>query len=172
MQPIGEGKLSAFYNYSDRQENDYQDLSLDMISRLGYDWDNLSSLSDWPVMVQVAQIYQGTLPGPYPSPIGTVDDSYANAAGLRQDDLAAITLNLPFGNGWSWDTTVYLHQNEGQGIWFTPYVATPVGAPDGRGGTIGVGANAPISVRTRSRKPRICSWCATSRVNTGSTTSA
>jgi iron complex outermembrane receptor protein len=148
VQPIGEGKLSAFYNYSDRQENDYQDLSLDMIERLGYDWDNLSAPSEWPVMVEVAQIYQGTLPGPYPSPITTVDDAYANASGLRQDDLAAITLNLPFGNGWSWDTTVYLHQNEGQGIWFTPYVVTPVGAPDGRGGTIGAGANAPISVRT------------------------
>jgi len=148
VQPIGEGKLSAFYNYSDRQENDYQDLSLDMISRLGYDWDNLSAPSDWPVMVQVAQIYQGTLPGPFPAPIETTDDAYANAAGLRQDDLAAITLNLPFGNAWSWDTTVYLHTNEGQGIWFTPYVPTPVGAPDGSGGTIGVGANAPISVRT------------------------
>lgn len=148
VQPIGEGRLSAFYNYSDRQENDYQDLSLDMISRLGYDWDNLSSLSDWPLMVQVARIYQGTLPGPYPSPIATVDDSYANAAGLRKDHLAGATLNVPFGNGWSWDTTVYLHENDGQGIWFTPYRATPAGAPDGSGGTIAAGANAPISVRT------------------------
>ena len=27
VQPIGEGSLSAFYNWSDRQENDYQDMS-------------------------------------------------------------------------------------------------------------------------------------------------
>ena len=151
VQPLGDAQLTAFYNWSDRQENDYQDLSFDIISRHGYDWDNLSALSDWPIMVQVAQIYQGTIPGPYPSPIGvtgTVDDSYANAAGLRKDHLMGATLNIPFGDGWSWDTTVYRHENEGQGIWFTPYTATPVGAPDGSGGTIGVGANAPISVRT------------------------
>ncbi len=148
VQPLGDAKLTAFYNWSDRQENDYQDMSFDMLSRLGYSWDNLSAPSDWPTMVQVAQIYQGTLPGPYPSPIGTVDDSYANAAGLRKDHLMGVTLNLPFGDGWSWDTTVYRHENKGQGIWFTPYVGTPVGAPDGSGGTIGTGANAPIAVRT------------------------
>lgn len=148
VQPIGEGQLSAFYNWSDRQENDYQDMSLDMISRLGHDWDNLSAPSEWPVMVNVADIYQGTAPGPFPAPIETTDDAYANAAGLREDSLAGATLNLPFGEGWSWDTTVYLHENEGQGIWFTPYVATPAGAPDGSGGTIGAGDEAPISVRT------------------------
>jgi iron complex outermembrane recepter protein len=151
VQPLGDAQLTAFYNWSDRQENDYQDLSFDIISRHGYDWDNLSALSDWPIMVQVAQIYQGTIPGPYPSPIGvtgTVDDSYANASGLRKDHLMGATLNIPFGDGWSWDTTIYRHENKGQGVWFTPYTATPVGAPDGSGGTIGVGANAPISVRT------------------------
>ena len=148
VQPIGEGQLSAFYNYSDRQENDYQDMSLGMISRLGYDWDNYSAPEQWPVMVNVADIYQGTVPGPFPAPIASTDDAYADAAGLREDNLAGATLNLPFGENWSWDTTVYLHQNEGQGIWYTPYTPTPVDAPDGSGGTIGAGENAPISVRT------------------------
>ncbi len=154
--PIGDdGKLTAFYNWSDRQENDYQDLSLNMISRLGYDWDNLSAPSDWATMVQVAQIYQGTIPGPYPSPIGTVDDSYANAAGLRKDDFGGVTLNLPIGEKLTWNTTVYSHMNWGQGIWFTPYLSTAasfvingVGAPDGHGGTISLANSAPISVRT------------------------
>ncbi len=169
VQPLGDAQLTAFYNWSDRQENDYQDLSFDIISRHGYDWDNLSALSDWPLMVQVAQIYQASLVPPfpppvYPSPIGTVDDSYANAAGLRKDHLMGATLNIPFGDGWSWDTTVYRHENKGQGIWFTPYqptgvlfqrfvngVLTPgslVDAPDGSGGTIAAGTGAPISVRT------------------------
>jgi iron complex outermembrane receptor protein len=154
--PIGdEGKLTGFYNWSDRQENDYQDLSFDIISRLGYDWDNLSAPSDWSTMVQVAQIYQGALPGPYPSPIGTVDDAYANASGLRKDDLGGVTLNLPIGENLTWDTTLYSHKNWGQGIWFTPYLSTAasfvingVGAPDGSGGTISLANSAPISVRT------------------------
>ncbi|MGB8326581.1 MAG: TonB-dependent receptor [Steroidobacteraceae bacterium] len=145
VQPIGDAKLTGFYNWSDRAENDYQDLSLDMLNRLGYNWDNLSD--NWPLMVQVAQIYQAGSSA-FPAPIKTVDDSYANASGLRKDKLAGLTLNLPFASGASWDTTAYLHKNRGEGVWFTPYVPTPVGAPDGSGGTIGTGANAPISVRT------------------------
>jgi iron complex outermembrane receptor protein len=143
VQPVGEGKLTGFYNYSDRAENDYQDLSLGMINRLGYGWDNISN--NWPLMVQVAQIYQagGTN---YPAPITTVDDAYANASGLRKDKLAGVTLNLPLAHDLTWDTTTYLHKNDGQGVWFTPYVPTPVGAPDGFGGTIT--SPAPISVRT------------------------
>jgi len=155
VQPIGDARLTAFFNWSDRQENDYQDLSFDIISRLTYDWDNLSSLSDWPLMVQVAQIYQGGELVPYPSPIGTVDDAYANASGLRKDKLAGATLNLPFGDSVSWDTTAYAHRNDGQGVWFTPYLSTAasfaingVGAPDGSGGTISLANSAPISVRT------------------------
>jgi iron complex outermembrane receptor protein len=96
-------------------------------------------------MVQVARIYQagGTN---FPAPITSVDDAYANAAGLRKDKLAGLTLNLPLTADVSWDTTAYLHKNDGQGIWFTPYVPTPAGAPDGSGGTIT--SPAPISVRT------------------------
>ncbi|MFZ2509372.1 MAG: TonB-dependent receptor [Steroidobacteraceae bacterium] len=147
VQPVGEGSLTAFFNWSDRQENDYQDMSYEMLNRLGYSWDNQSH--DYALHVQVADIYQagGTYPGgPYPAPILTPDDTYANAAGLRKDELAGATLNMPLGENTVWDTTLYRHQNDGQGIWFTPYRATPVGAADGSGGTI---ANpAPISVRT------------------------
>ena len=174
VQPLGDAQLTAFYNWSDRQENDYQDLSLSMISRLGYDWDNLSSLSDWPTILQATNFYQGQLPPPfpviapfptsYPSPFTSVDDAYANAAGLRKDHLMGATLNMPFGDGWSWDTTVYRHENKGEGIWFTPAratgrlparfingIATPaavVAAPDGSGGMIAAGAGAPVSVHT------------------------
>jgi iron complex outermembrane receptor protein len=39
--PLGEtGSLTAFYNHSERREQDYQDMSFDMIKRLGRDWDN------------------------------------------------------------------------------------------------------------------------------------
>jgi iron complex outermembrane receptor protein len=145
VQPIGEAKLTGFFDWSNRQENDYQDLSLDMINRLGYGWDNISN--NWPLMVTVAQVYDNQVaasnaqPLPYPTaglvfpaPIQTVDDAYANAAGLRKDKLAGLSLNLPVTEALSWDTTAYLHKNNGQGIWFTPYVPTPVGAPDGAGG--------------------------------------
>ncbi len=124
--PIGDdGKLTAFYNWSDRQENDYQDLSFDIISRHGYDWDNLSAPSDWPTDGPGGAHLPGRVrvrirrrSGPSP------DDSYANAAGLRKDDLGGVTLNLPIGEKLTWDTTIYAHKNWGQGIWFTPYLST------------------------------------------------
>ena len=53
-QPIGPGVLSGFYNWSMRRETDYQDLSLAMINRLGYDWDNLAP--NWALAQQVADI--------------------------------------------------------------------------------------------------------------------
>jgi iron complex outermembrane receptor protein len=145
VQPLGEATVTAFWNWSDRAENDYQDLSPEMIGRLGYDWDNVSG--DWPLAVQLADIGAnrgdtGAVPqNPaagtvYPAPITSVDDAYFDAAGLRKDDLGGITLEAPLFEGVTLKATGYLHDNEGQGIWFTPYVATP-----GTGG-------APISVRT------------------------
>jgi iron complex outermembrane receptor protein len=38
--PLGEAKVDGWFSYSDRREQDYQDMSLDMLARLGYGWDN------------------------------------------------------------------------------------------------------------------------------------
>ncbi len=56
VQPAGDGQFFGFVNYSDRAENDYQDLSADMIGRLGYRWDNFAK--DWDTAVRVAKVYQ------------------------------------------------------------------------------------------------------------------
>lgn len=131
-------KITAFVNYSDRRENDYQDLSLDMIDRLGLGWDNF--VPDWATAVRVAQIAQnrGDVSGPpsnpaagtvFPSPIETVDDAYFDAAGLRQDWLAGVRLEAQLSDRLNVSVHPYFHSNGGQGIWFTPYVATPGGAP-------------------------------------------
>src|SRR4030095_15109411 len=53
VQPIGEAKLTAYYNYSDRAEFDYQDLSKDIVQRRGNDWDNF--YPDWSAAVAAAQ---------------------------------------------------------------------------------------------------------------------
>ncbi len=94
--------FTAFVNFSDRKESDYQDLSLEMINRLGYDWDNISN--DWPLAVRLAFIGAnrsaaipalpggtGVAVGPntfgtaWPAPFTSVDDAYFDAAGLRRD---------------------------------------------------------------------------------------
>ncbi len=149
-QPIGPGVLSGFYNWSKRRETDYQDLSLGMISRLGYDWDN--SAPNWALAQQVADIAnnRGDTGAPvtnaaagtvYPTPIQTVDDAYYDASGLRDDNLARLTYSVDLTADLSASLTGYIHSNEGQGIWFTPYVS-PFSFGQG-GPTV-----SPISVRT------------------------
>jgi len=155
VQPVGRGEITGFINHSERRENDYQDMSLEQIARLGRDFDNISD--NYALAVRIADIANnrgdtgaavtnagaGTV---YPAPIGTVDDAYFDAAGLRDDTLGALTLNYPVTDAFEVSLTGYGHKNEGQGLWWTPYVATPVGAPDQSGAAIL--APSPISVRT------------------------
>jgi len=126
VQPIGDGALSAYYNHSDRAEQDYQDLSKDMIGRLGYGWDNF--FPDYNKALTVARIYQAGGSN-FPAPVRTVDDSYFDAAGLRRDDLGYVKAELPVTEFFSVEATGYMHTNKGQGIWITPYLASPNGAP-------------------------------------------
>lgn len=161
-QPVGAGKLTGFVNWSQRRENDYQDLSLDMLSRLGRDWDN--GAGGWEDAVATADAYQnlanylsgaldpssgcytGVGANPFPAPVACVDDSYANAAGLRNDVLSSAKFEYPITDSVDITAQVYNHQNEGQGLWYTPYLATPLGAPAPSGAPI---TNpAPISIRT------------------------
>lgn len=123
VQPIGAATLTGYYNYSDRAEIDYQDLSYDIINRRGWDWDNW--YPDWGAAVGAAQTCNAVGQA---DPV-VCDDAYWNASGLRKDDLGYLTLDLPIGESFTWSTTAYIHQNEGQGLWGTPYVPTPGGAP-------------------------------------------
>jgi iron complex outermembrane receptor protein len=123
VRPLGEGEFRAFYNYSDRVEIDYQDLSKDIVARRGPEWDNW--YSDWFAAVAAADACNAS----GQNDAIACDDAYWNASGLRQDDLGYVAFDLPFGDSLEWSTTVYLHRNDGQGLWGTPYTPTPGGAP-------------------------------------------
>lgn len=138
VMPLGErGDLTGFYHRSERREQDYQDLSFDMIKRLGRDWDNTQP--NWALAVAAARAYQtGTA---LPAPFKTVDDAYYAGAGVRDDDLYGASLNLDITDKVKLDATAYQHKNKGQGLWYTPYVVSP------GFGTAGSAA-APLSIRT------------------------
>ncbi|MDX2275412.1 MAG: TonB-dependent receptor [Hyphomonadaceae bacterium] len=140
--PIGRGEISGFVNWSERRENDYQDLTLEMIDRLGYNWDNISN--DWALAVDVADALQGG--NPYPAPFATADDAYFDASGLRDDTLGSLRIDYPITGNFAVSAMVYAHQDEGQGLWWTPYTPTPGGALDQDGSVIA--DPGPISVRT------------------------
>ena len=139
VQPIGPVTLTGFFNYSARRENDYQDISLDLIKRLGYNWDNISN--DWAKAVAIANVYQANPGGDcpqvgggdgsnvYPAPVECVDDTYFNASGLRNDALGGLTVDWSILDNLVLHVTGYGHNNKGMGTWDTPYVPTPGGGP-------------------------------------------
>ncbi|MCW1381375.1 TonB-dependent receptor [Novosphingobium sp. KCTC 2891] len=137
--PVGDVQFDGFFSHSDRAEQDYQDLSLEMINRLGYDWDNFGP-SNYALAVQVADIAanrgdSGTTPlNPaagkvYPGNIKSVDDAYYDASGLRRDTLGAIGMTASLTSNVTFKVKTYLHKNDGQGTWGTPYVNSPTGVP-------------------------------------------
>lgn len=159
------GSITGFVNFSDRRENDYQDLSYDIIRRRGLYNDNITN--DYPLAVRLAKIannqaaaaaYQranGSLNGfsapyagvglSYPQNV-TLDDGYYDAAGLRRDYLGGIIFDAKLTDSLSLTSTSYYHHNKGQGSWITPYSPTMLGAPNADGTPI---INpAPLSFRT------------------------
>ncbi len=118
--PIGEAVIDAYFSYSDRAEQDYQDLSLEMIRRLGYDHDNF--FPNYAAAVAAA----GNL---FVAPINNRDDSYYDASGLRKDALGSLGLSTPIGEALTFKLKGYYHDNKGQGTWGTPYVPSPNGVP-------------------------------------------
>ncbi|MYN43975.1 TonB-dependent receptor [Pseudoduganella sp. FT93W] len=117
---FGDNKLTGFLNYSDRREVDYQDVSPEMVQRLGYQWDNYEG--DWQRAVNAAA-------GKFTGGVNSMDDAYYSAGGLRKDTLGGLTLDLNFGSHVNLNSTIYHHDNEGQGHWYTPYVATDAANP-------------------------------------------
>ena len=153
--PVGEGQIDAWFSYSDRREQDYQDMSLDMLARLGYEFDN--TFPDYATGVLYADIgnnrgetgaaISNAAAGKvYPGNVTTVDDAYYDASGLRKDTVGAIGYSTPLGETSDIAIKGYYHHNEGMGLWATPYVPSPIGAPIGQGS--GTSTGSPISTRT------------------------
>jgi iron complex outermembrane receptor protein len=140
------GTLSGFFNFSARRETDYQDMTLDLLKRVGwkglYKIDNVSP--NYTLAKQIGLAYQnGTA---YPSPYTNPDDVYFDAGGLRNDYLAGTTLDIKLALGLTFKATGYYHENKGQGSWVTPYQVTPAGAKDQSGSVIS--DPGPLSFRT------------------------
>jgi len=125
-QPVGDdGSISYYVNFSDRREQDYQDLSLDLINRLGYDLDNL--FPNYALALQIARA--GQTGGAFPPPFRTLDDAYFDASGLRKDLLMYAAADLAVTDILAFNGNAYWHQNDGQGSWITPYAPSPNGSP-------------------------------------------
>ncbi|MBJ7443786.1 MAG: TonB-dependent receptor [Sphingobium sp.] len=149
--PVGEAQIDGWLSYSDRREQDYQDMSMAMINRLGWDWDN--TYPDYARAIDYAARLNdvdrisnsGGSPFPdgrfdysgasvatgqtYPGNVTSADDAYYDASGLRKDWLGAIGFTTPLGEQAKLNLKGYYHNNSGMGLWATPYVPSPNGVP-------------------------------------------
>lgn len=138
-----DNRISAFVNTSDRTEIDYGDLSIDSQAKLGWGWDNYAP--DWNRAVNAARgVYTGAV-GTINPATGPLDAAYYQGSGLRRDTLAGTSLDMAVNDNVRVKATLYTHQDDGQGHWYTPYVASP-GATAAAG--IYTGPGLPISIRT------------------------
>lgn len=119
----GAGRLTLSGNWSERREVDYQDLSHEMIHRLGWNWDN--TFPNFARAVTISNTLCGNGGSTY---VSACDDAYYAGAGLRDDDLISLAYDGSFGNT-AVRATAYHHKNKGMGLWFTPYVSSPNGTP-------------------------------------------
>jgi iron complex outermembrane receptor protein len=124
VKSFGESRLSAFVNTSKRREIDYQDMSLEMINRLGNQWDNF--YPDFAAAIKASNTFCGNNGSTYSA---KCDDAYYAGSGLRDDTLAGVTLDAKLADQLRLKTTVYHHNNKGRGLWYTPYTASPDGTP-------------------------------------------
>jgi iron complex outermembrane receptor protein len=124
LQTWGDSRLSGFVNTSQRREIDYQDMSKEMIGRLGYKWDNF--FPDVRAALNAAATLCGNGGTTY---VSQCDDAYYAGSGLRDDVLAGATLETRAWDKLHMALTLYGHTNKGQGLWYTPYVASPNGVP-------------------------------------------
>ncbi|MFC5741477.1 TonB-dependent receptor [Dyella tabacisoli] len=126
---FGDNRIGAMLTTSDRDETDYQDLSKDMLHRLGWNWDNYAP--DWQRSVNAAKgIYTGGVNNP--------DDAYFAGRGVRKDRIGSVFGDFALAEGLRFKATGYYHTDRGQGHWFTPYQASFPGTPQ----------EVPISLRT------------------------
>jgi iron complex outermembrane recepter protein len=114
------GRVALWLSTSRRNETDYQDLSLDMLKRCGYDWDNYAP--DWDRALAAAN-------GQFSGCVTNKDDAYFAARGLRDDWLGSLSGDFSLTDAVTLKTTAYYHRNEGQGHWFTPYIVSSPQVP-------------------------------------------
>lgn len=126
VQPVGDSKLSFYFDYSDRQEMDYQDMTKEWIGKLGYGWSNY-----WPDLsaaisnASSTDVCCGVPVGGGQSVTDPLDAAYFSASGVRRDFFGNVAFDATLTSSLFWKNTFYRHAYQGASTWGTPYKATP-----------------------------------------------
>lgn len=111
----GAHRFTFFYDFSDRIEGDYTDLSLARYQQSGRDWDQFS---DWNAAKAAA--------------VSNAPDQayYHSAQGARRDNLAYLSADFALGEQARLTITPYFHTNRGAGDWHAPNYGSTAFSPD------------------------------------------
>lgn len=101
IQPLGAHKLTLYYAYSDKRDNDYADLTLPVYRTLGRNFDNYS---DWQAALRDVN----------------EDAYYGSAMSYRRDHLAALTGEFRLADKTTLKVTPYSQHDWGYGDWHIP----------------------------------------------------
>lgn len=100
-QALGEHRLTFFYAYSDKRENDYADLTLPVLQARGYQFDNYTAWKD--------------------ALLDTDEDAYfGSSMSYRRDHLAALSGEFRLGTHTRLKLTPYAQREWGYGDWHLP----------------------------------------------------
>ncbi len=111
----GAHKFTAYYNFADKKESDYTDLTLARFNTLGRDWDQFA---DWNTAKTAATSSQP-------------DQAYFHSAqGARRDHFAYLSADFQLGERALLSIKPYLHTNEGAGDWHAPNYGSTAFSPD------------------------------------------
>jgi iron complex outermembrane receptor protein len=113
---VGAHKFTAYYNFADKKEADYVDLTLNRFNSLGRDHDHFSN---WALARQQA------------TTSGQEDLAYFHSAqGARRDHLAYLGADFQLSDRALVSIKPYLHTNEGAGDWHAPNYGSTAFSPD------------------------------------------
>jgi len=135
VQPIGEkSSISAYFDWSDLQEENYQDYSFNMLHKGGYNIDNfIGTPGGYAKAYNLALAIRGSSGGNIPAGYSRLSDpydaSYYDSTAMQEDFLGGLNLNLALTDRIKWKTTIYGHAQSSRGSYTSPYITSPNGAP-------------------------------------------
>lgn len=135
LQPIGQdSRISTFFDWSDKDLYNYQDMSFDMLKNGGYRLDNFVGTPDgYAKAYRLAQSLNnlpgGAIPPGYSRMSDPWDASYYDAVTAERDYLGGLTADFSLTHALRWKTTIYGHGQYRRGGWTSPYLTSPNGAP-------------------------------------------
>lgn len=129
LQPIGQSsKITAFFDWTDVHQDNYQDLSPEMLDKVGQRVANYTDGTSRGY-ITAYNAAKGIYPSEFRGLSSPLDASYYDSATNTTDLHGQIHADFALTDRLRWSTVVYGHSEKTQAAWATPYFPSPNGSP-------------------------------------------